>query len=65
MHPIDCRSLYTGDTGHTSSDTYLVLPEERVAFLGDLGFFQCHPFLATGDPQRLMALLEEIGRSDY
>jgi cyclase len=49
--------------GHTASDAYLILPEDRVIFLGDLGFFQCQPFTVYADPQAWVAHLEEMEQS--
>lgn len=49
--------------GHTASDAYLVLPEDRVIFMGDLGFFQCQPFTVYSDPQAWVAHLEEMEQS--
>jgi len=34
--------LLTWGGGHSSSDSFLLLPAERIAFMGDLGFFQFH-----------------------
>jgi cyclase len=56
--------LLTMGKGHTSSDCYLVLPEERVAFLGDLAFFQCQPYMGDCDPEAWKAQLEDMERSD-
>lgn len=36
--------------GHTESDCILTLPQDRVAFIGDLGFFQVQPFTPSGFP---------------
>jgi len=47
-------------SGHTSSDAILLLPTERVAFTGDLAFFQSHPSMATSDPEVWTAVLEEL-----
>jgi cyclase len=44
--------------GHTLSDCILRLPQERVAFIGDLGFFQSQPFMPYGCPPRWVALLK-------
>jgi glyoxylase-like metal-dependent hydrolase (beta-lactamase superfamily II) len=44
---------------HTSHDLYLLLPEDRIAFIGDLGFFGCQPYMASCEPQ---AWIEQIGR---
>ncbi len=49
--------------GHTASDAYLVLPEDRVLFMGDLGFFQCQPFMVYADPQAWVAQLEQMEQS--
>lgn len=57
--------LHTRGAGHTSSDCYLVLPADRVAFMGDLAFFDCQPFMANCDPQSWMAQLEEMQQSDF
>jgi len=50
--------------GHTLSDCILRLPQERVAFIGDLGFFQLQPFMPYGYPPRWVALLEDIATWD-
>jgi glyoxylase-like metal-dependent hydrolase (beta-lactamase superfamily II) len=51
------------DPGHTPHDLYLLLPEDRVVFMGDLGFFQCQPFTVYADPLAWVAHLEEMERS--
>lgn len=35
--------------GHTHDDVAVVLPEDKVAFLGDVGFFHAQPYLADCD----------------
>lgn len=50
--------------GHTADDVYLVLPEDQITFMGDLGFFQCQPFMVFCDPQAWVAQLEDMGGSD-
>ena len=52
--------LLTWSGGHSSSDAFLLLPTERIAFMGDLGFFQFHLPLMAGDPQTLMTILERL-----
>lgn len=37
--------------GHTESDLFLYIPDDDIAFLGDLAFMDCHPWLLDGDPQ--------------
>ena len=46
--------------GHTPSDAVLLLPEDRIAFLGDLLFVDCHPYLGGGDPDALLQSLDAI-----
>lgn len=43
--------------GHTVCDAYLLLPAERIAFIGDLGFFQSQPYMAFCDPPAWQAWL--------
>lgn len=56
--------LRTFENGHTPSDVFLVLPGERIAFMGDLAFFQEHPFMADSDPQGWITLLEKMEESE-
>ena len=49
--------LVAFDRGHTASDLIVLLPEERIAFTGDLLFVECHPWLADGDPDKLIRTL--------
>jgi cyclase len=57
--------LLTHGKGHTSSDCYLVLPDEKIAFIGDLGFFGCQPYMPYGDSQAWMHQLELLQASDF
>lgn len=56
--------LRTLGAGHTASDCFLLLPEEKIAFMGDLCFFQSQPYMADCDPQAWVAQLEALERSD-
>lgn len=56
--------LLSYDGGHTPSDVLLVLPEERIAFTGDLAFFECHPFLSSGDLGTWCEVLEKVEGAD-
>ena len=56
--------LLTQGKGHTDSDAYLILPEERIMFMGDLGFFQTQPFMGSCDPEAWMAQLESMHQSN-
>jgi cyclase len=46
--------------GHTFSDVVLYLPEERIAFMGDLLFVNIHPYLASGSPEKWKQSLVEV-----
>jgi len=48
---------------HTASDVYLRLPEERIIFMGDLGFFDTIPFLVFADPLVWSATLADLAGS--
>ena len=47
---------------HTVCDAYLLLAAEGIAFIGDLGFFQCQPFMAFCDVAAWQAWLAEAER---
>jgi glyoxylase-like metal-dependent hydrolase (beta-lactamase superfamily II) len=49
---------------HTAHDLYLLLPEDRIAFIGDLGFFQCQPFMPVCEPQAWIQAIEKLEQSD-
>jgi len=52
--------LLTWGGGHSSSDAFLLLPADRIAFMGDLGFFQFHFPLMGGDRHELATTLESL-----
>lgn len=52
--------LISTGKGHTDSDCILRLPGDRVAFIGDIGFFQMQSYMASGSPPEWTALLEEM-----
>ena len=50
--------------GHTDSDAFLVLPDEKIAFMGDLAFIQSHLWMGDGHPEewrRILGLLPAPG----
>jgi glyoxylase-like metal-dependent hydrolase (beta-lactamase superfamily II) len=49
--------------GHTESDAYLILPDDDIMLMGDLGFFDCQPFFAYADPEPWKAQLIELQQS--
>lgn len=38
----------------------MYLPEEGIAFLGDLLFVECQPYLVDGDPEELLRTLDKV-----
>jgi cyclase len=46
--------------GHSPSDLFAYLPEERVVFLGDLLSVGYHPWLTDGDPQEFWRISKAI-----
>jgi cyclase len=52
--------LHTRGAGHSSGDCFLVLPEEGIALLGDLAFFQRQPFMGDCTPDAWVAQLEDM-----
>jgi cyclase len=45
--------------GHTQSDAMLYIPSASLLFMGDLLFVGAHPYLADGDPDKLLKILEK------
>ncbi len=52
--------LVSTGRGHTESDCILRLPKDRVAFIGDIGFFQSQPFMPYGFPPEWITLLNDL-----
>lgn len=47
-------------SGHTKSDVVMVLPKEKIAFMGDILFTERHPYLGEGNPDSLKNTLERF-----
>ena len=62
--PKRTAELITFEGAHTGSDTVLFLPAERILFMSDLLFVNCHPYLGDGDPLRLLETLRELSKLD-
>lgn len=57
--------LFTLGGGHSLCDAMLYIPEDKVIFMGDLLFVNCHPtFFEESNPQRWIHILEEVGSMD-
>ncbi len=52
--------LQAFEGGHTGSDLILWLPDLGLVFTADLLFVGCHPYLADGDPDRLLSALRAL-----
>ena len=50
--------------GHTSSDAFLLLPAERIAFLGDLLGVRMHPSFGQADLEQWDEILERVEALD-
>jgi cyclase len=46
--------------GHSPSDAFVFLPDDRIAFLGDLLFHGFHPSINDGNPDNLVTILDRI-----
>jgi cyclase len=50
---------------HTSGDCMLEIDGEPILFLGDIGFFQTHPFMVGCEPIGWIHQLEELEKSSF
>jgi glyoxylase-like metal-dependent hydrolase (beta-lactamase superfamily II) len=57
--------LHSLGRGHSEDDAVLLLPQEGVAFIGDVGFFDEQPFLGFCDIDMYRAQLRFFQRSDF
>ena len=49
---------------HTTSDAVMILPSERIAFMGDILFVNRHPWFGDGDPDSLKKHLQRFYDND-
>jgi glyoxylase-like metal-dependent hydrolase (beta-lactamase superfamily II) len=59
---VELRSL---GRGHSEDDAVLLLPQDRIAFIGDVGFFDTQPFLGYCDLGGLREQMRFFQESDY
>lgn len=52
--------LITFGGGHTQSDAFLYIPEERIAVMGDLVLSRHHPVMRYANPQEWLQILEQV-----
>lgn len=52
--------LITYGGGHTQSDAFVYLPEEKIAVMGDLVLSKHHPVMVNANPQEWLNILEQV-----
>ncbi|MEC1523922.1 MBL fold metallo-hydrolase [Neobacillus niacini] len=52
--------LITYGGGHTQSDTFVYLPEEKIAVMGDLVLSEHHPVMIHANPQEWLNILDRV-----
>jgi len=52
------------EKAHSSGNSVIFLPDERIIFMGDLLFTRIHPFMGDGDPQGWARVLDKIAVLD-
>ena len=52
-------------TGHSKDDAVLLLPEEKIAFIGDIGFFNLQPYMGSCDLEKWRAQLKFFHDSEF
>ena len=57
--------LFATNGGHTESDAFLLLPEDRLAFAGDLLFVQSHLWMGHGDPDTWLGTAAMLTTLDF
>lgn len=56
--------LLTYGGGHTDSDAFLYLPDDRIIFTGDLLVVETHPYMMDGHPAAWRGILARIKQLD-
>jgi cyclase len=51
--------------GHSSDDAVVLLPEEKIAFIGDIGFFNLQPYMGSCDLEKWRAQLKFFHDSEF
>lgn len=52
------------EAAHSQGDMIAYLPEDKICFMGDLLFADSHVWLGSGNPENLLAILEEYSKHD-
>lgn len=56
--------ILTFGGGHTESDAFVYLPEEKIAVTGDLVLSKHHPVLMNSNPKEWLNILEKLARME-
>jgi cyclase len=56
--------LITFGGGHTQSDLFVYLPEEKIAVMGDLVLSKHHPVMMNGNPKEWFNILDRVEQMD-
>jgi cyclase len=51
--------------GHSADDSVLLLPEEKIAFIGDIGFFNLQPYMGSCDLEKWREQLKVFHDSEF
>ncbi len=51
--------------GHSSDDAVVLLPEDKIAFIGDIGFFNLQPYMGSCDLEKWRRQLKFFHDSDF
>ena len=51
--------------GHSSDDAVVLLPEDKIAFIGDIGFFNLQPYMGSCDLEKWRGQLKFFHDSDF
>ncbi len=62
LRSVEIQSL---GRGHSEDDTVVLLPQEGIAFIGDIGFFDSQPFFGFCDLERYRAQLHYFQEPGY
>ena len=57
--------LLTYGGGHTASDAFLYLPDDRILFMGDLLFVRTHPWMGDGNPEEWRQILQRVEQLNF
>ncbi|MFD3448422.1 MBL fold metallo-hydrolase [Microbacteriaceae bacterium 4G12] len=58
--------LFTLGGGHSFCDAMLYIPEDKVIFMGDLLFVDCHPtFFEESNPEKWISILKEVENIEF